>query len=148
MEVAMYIQPYEPPQELGLGSSPTGYTAPGQTFAPLEVPYGGADSVGRSLPWTESMPGLTDGSGALQDGPFGSLGLGGMLESLAAMMQQLAQMMQSLIARMGNGNPLGGGAFGHTGEFGHTGCTQGLPQPGRRYPLDAANPTQSLIAEE
>ncbi len=133
----MYIQPYEP-QEFGLGaSSMSGYAASGEACTPPETPFGG-DSVTRSLPWTQTLPGLTDASGSLDDAPFGSLGLGGMLSNLTGMMQQLVQMMQSLLGRMSNGN-----AGGMTGQCG--GCTQPSQLPGQRFPLDASPTT--LIEE-
>ncbi|HEY9085065.1 MAG TPA: hypothetical protein VIN40_03875 [Candidatus Tyrphobacter sp.] len=128
----MYIQPYQLP-EFGAGTSSTsGYGAPGEAGMLPEMPFE-SDGVRSTLPWTQDVPGLTDGAGSLQDAPFGSLGIGGMLSSLTGMMQQLVQIMQSLLGRMGNGG-IPGERFG--------GCTQPPPtMPGQRYPLDASPTT-------
>ncbi len=95
----MYVQPYEP-QDTTFGASGLGGYGASQIGAPGEVPMPG-DGVSSMLPWSETMPGFSDGASALNDGPFGALGLGSMLTNLTGMMQQLVQMMQSLL---GHGN--------------------------------------------
>ena len=102
----MYIQPYEP-QEMPFGPAPlSGYGTQAQGCMPSEFPY--------------ALDGIDDASGALNDAPFGALGMGNMLSSLAGMMQQLASMLQSLLGRMS-------GESGTTSHCGN-GCTQGPPQ--------------------
>ncbi|MGH7737685.1 MAG: hypothetical protein ACREMP_07440 [Candidatus Tyrphobacter sp.] len=118
----MYIQPYEP-QESSFGSQAiSGLPTP--ACMSQETPLG-SDAI--AAPWSQEVPGLSDGAGALGDAPFGALGLGGMLSSLTGMMQQLAQMMQALVGRLG-GEPGSGG-----------GCTQGMPVP-QRYTEEASTP--------
>jgi len=113
----MYIQPYEP-QEMTFGSqSLSGFAAPACT------PETSSAADGIASPWSEELPGIDDAAGALNDTPFGSLGIGNMLASLTGMMQQLAQMMQSLLGRMG-------GETGGT-QCGNGGCTQGPVVPRR-----------------
>lgn len=109
----MYIQPYEP-QEMNFGAPAlTGYGTP-----PACPPATSGDDAITTLPWTQGLPELGDAAGALNDAPFGSLGIGAMLSSLTGMMQQLVQMMQSLVGRMG-------GEASNPGSGNAGGCTQG-----------------------
>lgn len=103
----MYIQPYEPQEMFGTPALP-GYGASGASGAC--APHGPPnDDAITTLPWTQEMPELGDAAGALNDAPFGSLGIGSMLSNLTGMMQQLVSMMQSLLGKMEGGG----------------GCTQG-----------------------
>jgi len=121
----MYIQPYEP-QEMTFGPSTlSGYGA-APSCAPSEAPFAG-DGVAAE-PWTQEMPGIGDAASALNDAPFGSLGIGNMLASLTGMMQQLTQMMQSLLGRMG-------GPVGNQAQCGGGACTQ-ASQAAQRVPLE------------
>lgn len=114
----MYIQPYEP-QEMSFASpSISGFGA--TPCSPEETPLA---TDGIASPWTDEIPGLNDAAGALNDAPFGGLGMGSMLANLTGMMQQLTQMMQALLGRMGGQN---------TGsQCGNGGCAQGSPVPRR-----------------
>ncbi len=107
----MYIQPYEPQEVPFTPSTRPAYGAGTSCTAP-DASFGD-DGVATMLPWTEG-----DAAGALNDGPFGSLGLAGMLSNLTGMMSQLAQMMQSLLGRIG-------GDAGDASHCGSGGCTQG-----------------------
>lgn len=97
----MYIQPYEPQQSSF--AAPLGRRGFGEASCPSDSSTSeaslGDDSVSQSAPWSQMLSGVGDAAGALEDGPLGMFGLGGMLTSLTSMMQQLTQMMQALLAR-------------------------------------------------
>jgi hypothetical protein len=88
----MYIQPYEP-QQTAFAPPSLSDTNNAQFCSASAMPLG-TDGIAGALPWNQNCS--TNTEGALNDAPFGSLGMGGILTSLTGMMQQLLQMMQSL----------------------------------------------------
>lgn len=118
----MYIQPYEP-QEFGFPSSTLNENGSPETPA-ARLPAG--DTIAPAN-WMEPMAGIEDASGALEDAPFGQIGVGSMLQNLTGMMQQILQMMQSLIGR--------------AGEADAGGCTQGTLPQDRRYSIEPRSPS-------
>ncbi len=143
----MYIQPYEP-QQSSFTSPPLGRRSFGETSCSPDMSASdaslGDDGVSQSAPWSQMLSGVGDAAGALEDGPLGMFGLGGMLTSLTSMMQQLAQMIQALLARSNGGgepgaqpNPTQTSSHHHsrrmTGGDGSMsdgcGCTQQSAQP-------------------
>lgn len=99
----MYIQPYET-QDTLYGPAASQEFGALAACAPARASIAG-DGVSSTMPWTQEIPELGDAAGALEDAPFGALGLGPMLSNLTGMMQQLVQMMQTLVARMGGEQP-------------------------------------------
>ena len=135
----MYIQPYEPQELDSTTTSPfSGHAAPGDVDSPNSAPFGG-DSIDLAFPFNGELPEIADGSSALEDGPLGSLGLGGMLMNLTGMMQQLTQMMQSLLGGMSNGNA--GSGVSNAACF-QGGCTQTTLDPYRHY-LEGSDSTST-----